>query len=302
MGLLNDLLNFLSKKPSEPPTSKPPENKVTDGKTETKPQNPATIPGELKPGRVVNGILDDTRLLLYRITSAFEGAELGQVNYENLTGNFDGQGLSIGFLQWCTGQGSDFYLFETMLKKYPEKMKEAMGDLFEEFAKTMAWGKKDRLTWACSINTNKKSVKPEWAEAFKKLCQTKEFQSIQNLAAENIFTKAVEYCDRYGLKSVRALSLMFDIRVQNGSINEPTHNEILQEKKSKELKLKRALTEPEFLEIIAIKRAAASNPRWAEDVKKRKLAIVYGKGLVHGENYDFNKMGLSDAPFRVKNA
>jgi hypothetical protein len=32
--------------------------------------------------------------------------------------------------------------------------------------------------------------------------------------------------------------------------------------------------------------AEASNPEWAEDVRRRKLCIANGRGVVHGTDYD----------------
>lgn len=229
--------------------------------------------------------------VVYRVTSAFEGGKFGEINFYNLTGNFDDQGMSIGFLQWCTGQGSDFPLFKKMLDNHHDVMKKAMGDLFDEFIHTLEYGKKDRLSWAISINEGNK-IKKKWAAAFAALCATKEFQQIQMDVAGTVLDQARKLCETYGVYSVRALALMFDIKTQNGSINDATHKKILDR-----FAKNNAKDELSKLKIIAQTRAEASNPRWVQDVLKRKMTIVNGTGFVHGDNVDLTKLGLSDVPY-----
>ena len=48
------------------------------------------------------------------------------------------------------------------------------------------------------------------------------------------------------------------------------------------------------MQIVANRRTEASNPRFVEDVRRRKLCIAEGKGVVHGISYDLEKQyGLS---------
>lgn len=243
------------------------------------------------------GISNKVRDLIYTITSAFEGGTLGKINFSNLSGNFDGQGLSIGFLQWCVGQGSDVPLHREMLKRYPEQMKAALGSFYKEFVDNLELPIAKRLAWAIrSINHNNQ-IDQNWKKPLLAYCATPGFQEIQKQAADKVLLSAKKICTEYGLKSVRGLMLAFDICTQNGSISSSTKKVILEAKAAKEKVLKRSLKEREFLEIIAIKRAEASNPKWIADVKSRKLCIVNGTGIVHGDKYNLNALGLSDDPF-----
>lgn len=244
------------------------------------------------------GVTKAVQDTIFKITSAFEGGKYGAINYSNLSGNFDGQGYSIGFLQWCVGQGSDLPLFQKMKDSHDNVLRTSLGELYNEFVSNMAKPLSQRLSWAInSVNTNSYSIESNWRSAFTKLCSTKEFQNVQDLYAGKILSKAVELCKEYGVKSVRGLMLMFDIITQNGSIRSETKTAIFETKQSKERSLQRALKEKEFLEIIAIKRAEAAKPEWVYDVKSRKLAIVYGKGTVHGDSYNLDNLGLSDNSF-----
>jgi hypothetical protein len=57
-------------------------------------------------------------------------------------------------------------------------------------------------------------------------------------------------------------------------------------------------TEREFLKIIANVIADTVNPRWSEDVRRRRMTIVRGRGRVHGQNRDLGReFGLTDQPF-----
>ena len=60
---------------------------------------------------------------------------------------------------------------------------------------------------------------------------------------------------------------------------------------------RRALEERKLI-IVANRRAQASNPRWIEDVRKRKLAIAQGEGHVHGNFYHLaDQFGIRLEPF-----
>lgn len=45
-------------------------------------------------------------------------------------------------------------------------------------------------------------------------------------------------------------------------------------------------TELARMRIVANRRAEAANPKFVEDVRRRKLCIAEGKGVVHGITYD----------------
>jgi hypothetical protein len=49
---------------------------------------------------------------------------------------------------------------------------------------------------------------------------------------------------------------------------------------------------------VANRRAEASNPRWIEDVRKRKVAIANGEGMVHGNYLHLeDQFGIRLKPF-----
>jgi hypothetical protein len=70
--------------------------------------------------------------------------------------------------------------------------------------------------------------------------------------------------------------------VQNGSINDIVHARILTDFKRLPGSLDPQQEEVLKMQIIGHRRADAADPRWAEDVRARKLTIANGEGVVHG--------------------
>jgi hypothetical protein len=104
--------------------------------------------------------------------------------------------------------------------------------------------------------------------------------------ASQIFQATLAYCVDYGLWSARAVALMFDIRVQNGSIRDLVRTRIMKDFDAIAADLPDAEREIEKMRIVANRRAEAANPAWIEDVRARKLCIANGAGVVHGIPYD----------------
>lgn len=64
----------------------------------------------------------DAFALALNVTGTFEGVS----GWENLTGNFDGQGISMGLLQWNLGQGSLQPIWNVMLQRYSSQFSGAL--------------------------------------------------------------------------------------------------------------------------------------------------------------------------------
>jgi SH3-like domain-containing protein len=229
---------------------------------------------------------------IFNITGAFEGGD----GFSNLSGNFDGQGISFGFLQWNFGQDSLQPLLKRMNEKNPSKFRAIFKDGTDQLLSVLNSNNHEtQMKFARSINDSKSRIIEPWNSRFKTLGKESEFQDVQIEFAQSFVSKAKSLCKEYGLRTERGLSLMFDIAVQNGDISKDTKARIMEDRQRKEAELKRSLTEKEFLEIIANRRAEASKPRWVEDVRSRKLTIAKGRGNVHGKYYDLDQeFGLSD--------
>ncbi|MEG3042634.1 MAG: SH3 domain-containing protein, partial [Clostridium sp.] len=105
--------------------------------------------------------------------------------------------------------------------------------------------------------------------------------------------QAMIICDKYKLKTVRGFALALDIVVQNGSINSEATKTI-------DIAIAKTpnMTEKNLLGVIA-NAVADSSPNNTEDIRSRKMAIVNGKGIVHGGMlYLDADYGLSDNYWR----
>ena len=202
--------------------------------------------------------------------------------FGSLSGNFDGQGISYGAIQWALGQGSLAPLFQKLCTQNADVVSAVFGANATVFTHTFTEASHaDQMTWATGIQSNNQVQEP-WKSQFKTLGTRAECQALQISMAHDRYTSALTLCRTYGLVSERAVALMFDIMVQNGGISGTVHEQI----ESDFAALGATTDETPKLEIVARRRAAACNPKWQSDVLARKMMIAQGQGTVHGTKYD----------------
>jgi len=231
-------------------------------------------------------MISQTRKKLLALTSAFETSTMPPHCYSAVSGNFDGQGISFGALQYNLGQGTLQPIIQSVYKSDPDGFIKAFGaGKAKILLNILQKPRSQQITWAASITAGRKLV-PEWTEAFRSFGQLSACQDAQVQASLPYYARAEGYCRQYGLRSERAYALMFDIAVQNGSIK-PSVAKIIATK----MGVFNAISDQkgrewEIMKAVANAVAEASNPRWVEDVRKRKLCIANGTGTVHGRTYN----------------
>jgi Putative peptidoglycan binding domain len=236
--------------------------------------------------------------LVYRnlaLTGAFETEAPVPECFAGLAGDFDGQGMSFGALQWNLGQGTLQPLLSAIDRTHPEVVDNVFGPHAAELRAMLSSSRDDQLSWARSIQDGRRFVIAEpWRGLFKTLGRHEQFQDIEVAAAQQIYQDAVTSCGTYGVRSERAVALMFDIRVQNGSIANTTRAQIERDFATLDAGVDPDTLEVARLRVIANRRAEAANPRWVEDVRARKLTIANGMGTIHGAYYDLEgQYGIS---------
>lgn len=263
---------------------------TVDGKVG--PKTWATLfPGEeIRPSEIAGKSLGYRCLAL---TGSFETGSSAPECFAGLSGDFDGQGISFGALQWNLGQGSLQPLLLEMNAKHPKALEEIFDDEYPVLQEVLNEDREEQLDWARSIQHPERHFLFEpWRGLFKTLGRQEEFQRIQLEHARRLYEAATGWCQEYGIRSERAVSLMFDIKVQNGSISRIVKEQIMRDFKAEART--GDLDEVARLRFIANRRAEAANPRWVEDVRRRKLTIVDGEGTVHGRYYNLEKQyGIS---------
>jgi hypothetical protein len=222
------------------------------------------------------------------LTGSFETGKMPPECFSALSGNFDGQGISFGALQWNFGQGSLQPLLREMIKEYREVIESIFHDKLPILEEVLKNSREEALEFADSIqHPVKHYIYEPWKGMFRELGRTKEFQAIQLRFASKIYGNAKRHVEEYGLRSERGVALMFDIIVQCGSIKKMTKEKILSD-------FNNSTSEVSRLEIIALRVSEQVKPRWQDDVKSRKLCIARGEGYVHNILYNLSEQfGIS---------
>lgn len=172
------------------------------------------------------------------ITALYEGG--------GLSGNFDGQGLSLGYLQWNIGSGTLQPLLKEMAKNpntqrdFEEIFSASLTvsnnggrknttSMSDEIKRMLTMSPSQQLAWAKSLNTHQNKIKEPWKSAFNELVQSDSFKLIQNQYAKPYFDRANKIVNdpTIGVKTVRGYALAFDIAVQNGSIKSSAYDLIV---------------------------------------------------------------------------
>jgi len=242
--------------------------------------------------------LTTTKPLIYRclaLTGSFETGMSIPDCFSGLSGDFDGQGISFGVLQWNFGQKSLQPLLCEMRDQHPVIMKSVFRSKCDLLLKALDLSQNEIMQFARDIqHPVKHFVYQPWREMFITLGRTSEFQDIETNYAHETFDEAIRLCREYELGSERAAALMFDIKVQNGSIASKTKRSILADFEAIDKSLPQDEFEVTRMHVVANRRADAAKPEWAEDVRARKLCCANGSGVVHGIKYDLdNQFGIS---------
>ena len=231
--------------------------------------------GEVKPH-----VLD----MAFAITSFFET----NGRMDAVTGNFDGQILSVGALQWNIRQGTLQPLILKSHEENPLLFQEIFGaaaDLVLQAAQSnhiptfLAMLENDRLkpTW--------RRIWSRWASAFADLQKT--------VGAQPYFQKAYKIVTTLKLASARSFCWAFDLAVQNGGMGRLM---------AEALRIVTLVSEDEreALRRLTELRGTLVRKQFLTDYLSRKLAIVYGRGIVRGAPLDLEKkFNLSDDPWRL---
>jgi hypothetical protein len=216
------------------------------------------------------------------LTSSFETGDMPPECFCGVTGDFDGQGISFGALQWNLGQGTLQPLLVEMFANHSEVCRDIFHENFDVVTALAESTRDEQVSFARSIqNTANFRVNEPWRGMLKQLGRTQEFQDIQAKHATQIHAKAIAMCNDYGLTTERGVALMFDICVQNGSISPVVKAQILADF----MGLPDAKDQVARMRVIANRRSAAVKAQFINDVRTRKLTIAEGEGTVHGIQY-----------------
>jgi len=218
------------------------------------------------------------------LTGTFETSSASPRCFSCVAGDFDGQGLSFGALQWNFGRGTLQPLLRAMDDRHTDILRGILKDKHAELMAVLDRPRSEQLAWARSIQSQRHAIVEPWRDLFMALGADKTFQDIQLESAETYHRRAVDLWRQYALASRRALALMFDIAVQNGSIAKVVRDRIIRD--FEQVPDDGDEAEVARMRIIANRRAEAADPRWVEDVRARKLLIANGQGTFRKRQFD----------------
>ncbi|WP_370113709.1 DUF2272 domain-containing protein [Bradyrhizobium sp. USDA 329] len=245
------------------------------------------------------------------ITSTFETGKRG--GFFGLSGNFDGQGLSFGLVNWTIGTGSLQPLLRDFAAENPERWNAVFGPDSDRFRQLISrQGKaavKEQHSFAikemnsCSIRKGKPvwAIREPWFGYFKRLSEDPTFQKIQLRYVGKLLSRADHFCREYKLRSEQAFTFLFDAVSSHGQWwpNKKNRHRLV-EQRLKALAARYGegkIPERETLLAMADVLGTTSAQRWAQKVRIRKRWFVTGEHPRAGELADLRPR--PDVPYSV---
>jgi hypothetical protein len=220
------------------------------------------------------------------VVSFFETSGQG---FSGVTGNFDGQGVSWGILQWNFGQNTLQPLLTQIIQKNPEKTKSIWGPLFPTL-QTLSQATVAKALSICQSEVlSGIELRTEWKNGFEKLGKEK-----FAMDAQMSFTKKylhTTFKEMYHLKfrSVRSFLTLFQNNVQNGFTYEHDTSDEVGVNYRNWLKSNEQVPEIEKLRQLMKYLVEVVPSTSRENVRIRVKISIEGKGFVNGKDIDVEK-------------
>jgi hypothetical protein len=248
------------------------------------------------------------------ITGSFEGEE----GWQNLTNDFDGQGLSMGLINQTLGTGSLQPLLIKARNQHMPLLKKtfssahlksllAMLKTWENQKSVLSQGAETALSIydneytdgvytidsasSDSVRWARKNLYkwdgtfvPSWKAELQKLISNEEYVAIQIEAAWILHRKSLVLQESLGVFELRAYLLMFDIVVQNGNL----YMEDWSDYKDWISKTPGASTTQKLEKIVEL-RMRHVKPQYVNNVRIRKMSLINGQGRVHGADRNYER-------------
>lgn len=235
-------------------------------------------PGGSPAGGASNSIaLADALQLALTVTSYFETSK--PMNYQGVVGDFDGQGVSFGIIQWNFGRGTLGPILKQMLQTDEAAFSGCFGpntDYDTLKSVVLSGNVAGQMSWARS----QQSVNPAWKAPFIALGSIDEFNQIQRQYATSDYPAlaALVIANLRAINSTlmanveaRTYAAIFDLCVQQGGIHVAMNT----------IRANVAKTPPatqlDLMKIAVQQRALAALPASIADCMSRRMGILTGK-------------------------
>jgi hypothetical protein len=224
--------------------------------------------------------LEDAQNVAIKITEEYEGGE-----FNSLSGDSDGQGISWGIMQWNFGQSTLAPLLIQMKSKDEDTFKQCFNNdltIYSQFCNVITQSTDKQLEWARSVQT-KNHIEASWKAVFDAIANVQAFQDIQTneaistnhkLALDKIEWLRQQFPVEMSKITLRTYVALFDLSNQHRRLKTEVQNKLLEDwQKTKPTK------QFEIIKQVAIERGIAARSAYRADSISRRLGILYAKPM-----------------------
>lgn len=168
-----------------------------------------------------------------KVTSSFEGND----GFATVTGNFDGQGLSAGALQWTVGMGTFQSIVNKTIQGNPGILSRLMPQTGAELQTLLQAPLNEAVSIAASWDDGYRRVKEPYLSELKAFWGSVECITEQVLTAQKLANQAAVYANAWVQlrdepnapqdPTVQEFCFFFDVVVNNGSLRGLTYKDVV---------------------------------------------------------------------------
>jgi hypothetical protein len=251
---------------------------------------------EARPSPTETLSVEDAFDTAFYLTAGFETS--GDP-FQQVTGNFDGAGLSFGPSQANFGTGTLVQLLRRFKKVDPAKLRECFGGNahWDEWRALWDRLRTEQIRWADqqSTGSKKQDFKEPWRGYLKQVGQVPIFRKEMVAFSKELYggklRRALKWLQTVWpqpITDLRCFCALFDLCTQQGSLDK-AHSQIetrmVQEKPKKQR---------EVVQIAVEERARMADPPWRAASISRRLGILYGAPVSATES---GKTAQTDNPY-----
>lgn len=215
----------------------------------------------------------------FSVTSCFETS--GD-RFQQVTGNFDGAGMSFGPAQWNFKSETLVPLFRKFDAADAAAFRGCFTDAddFAEFQRVLTEAPARQIAWAdaLSVGRGKHEIAEPWRGYFQALGRVHRFRAIMVEEALHKYGKrvlaAVQYLQslvpEIRIDHLRCLCALYDLVIQQGSLDKA------KPRIEAAVKAKRPTNQVELVHLAVEARGRTADPRWQADCVSRRVGILKG--------------------------
>lgn len=224
--------------------------------------------------------LTDALETAFSVTSSFETS--GD-RFQQVTGNFDGAGLSFGPAQWNFKSGTLTPLLRKFQKKDPVAFADCFSDVDDlaELLDVLEHPTSQQIRWGNNISTGRSNadVIEPWKSYFRALGRNDAYKAIMVAEALRKYGKKalseIEYLESLSpetpITGLREVCSIYDLVIQQGSLKKAKSN--IEERVNRE----RPNSQSELIKIAVEERGKKASAPYRTDCISRRLGILYGR-------------------------